>query len=136
MALDLAERKGANAVIASAVKAAEAWAQREARVTAIQLSPMEAQELEAAKGFLGSMGFAVRHPIIVADTLGPGVFGMAKNEKIYLSRTTIQRGGNFLIGTVLEEHLHLTQGFHDELRGFQDFLIDLVVRLAREKEMV
>ncbi|MFN3582933.1 hypothetical protein [Phenylobacterium sp.] len=133
-ALELCERKGAAAVVASAVTAAEVWAQREARVKPVPLTKREADEIEAAKAFLARIGFPVTHEIVVAETLGPDVFGMARNEKIYLSRLTLNRGGNFLIGTILEEHLHLTQGLADESRGFQDFLIDLVVKFAREAD--
>jgi hypothetical protein len=132
--LELCERKGTTAVAESAVIAAEAWAQREARVKAVPLSKREADEIEAAKAFLARIGFPVSAEIIVAETLGPDVFGLARNERIYLSRLTLNRGGNFLIGTILEEHLHLTQGFSDETRRFQDFLIDLVVKFAREAD--
>ncbi|UPT53160.1 HATPase [Synechococcus phage Ssp-JY42] len=132
--LDLCERKGTGAVADSAVASAEAWAQREARVKAVPLSKAEADEIDAAKAFLARIGFPVTAPIVVAETLGPDVFGMAKNDTIYLSRVTLNRGGNFLIGTILEEHLHLSQGFADESRRFQDFLIDLVVKFAREAD--
>lgn len=57
---------------------------------------------------------------------------MMRDRQIYLSRITIARGGNFLIGTLLEEHLHLVHGFKDESRGFQDFLVDMVVKFARD----
>lgn len=130
--MSLCERKGIAAVIPSAVKAAEKWAQREARVAECPLSSREKGEIEDAKAFLAQIGYPITAPIIVAETLGPDVFGMAKHEKIYLSRTTINRGGNFLIGTILEEHLHLSQGFADESRRFQDFLIDLVVKFAKD----
>lgn len=130
--LELCERRGTAAVAASAVKAAEEWAKREARVAPAVLSPREAEEIEEAKTFLARIGYPVRHPIIVADTLGPDVFGMARKDKIFLARVTLNRGGNFLIGTILEEHLHLTQGFRDESRRFQDFLIDLVVKFAKD----
>lgn len=132
--LDLCERMGTAAVTPSAVTAAETWAQREARVKPISLSKAETDEIEAAKGFLARIGYPVSAPIIVAETLGPDVFGLAKGGKIYLSRLTLNRGGNFLIGTILEEHLHLTQGFADKSRAFQDFLIDLVVKFAREAD--
>lgn len=132
--LELCERKGTAAVVPSAVTAAETWAQREARVKPVQLTKREADEIADAKAFLARIGFTVTHDIVVADTLGPDVFGLARDEKIYLSRLTLNRGGNFLIGTILEEHLHLTQGFADESRGFQDFLIDLVVKFAREAD--
>lgn len=132
--LDLCETKGTGAVAEAAVATAEAWAQREARVKAVPLSKRESDEIEAAKAFLARIGFPVIAPIVVAETLGPDVFGMARNETIFLSRVTLNRGGNFLIGTILEEHLHLSQGFADESRRFQDFLIDLVVKFAREAD--
>lgn len=132
--LGLTETKGITAIATSAVKAAETWAQREARVRPVPLSKAEADEIEAAKAFLARIGFPVTAPIVVADTLGPDVFGLAKNETIFLARITLNRGGNFLIGTILEEHLHLSQGFADESRRFQDFLIDLVVKFAREAD--
>lgn len=132
--LDLCERKGTGSVVESAVATAEAWAQREARVKAVPLSKRETDEIDGAKAFLGRIGFPVTAPIVVAETLGPDVFGMARNETIYLSRVTLNRGGNFLIGTILEEQLHLSQGFADESRRFQDFLIDLVVKFAREAD--
>ena len=131
-ALRLCETRGTAAVIPFAVKSAEIWAQREARVAPMALSTREQAEIDDATAFLRRIGYEVKAPIIVAETLGPDVFGMAKNEKIYLARITINRGGNFLIGTILEEHLHLTQGFLDNSRRFQDFLIDLVVKFARD----
>lgn len=130
--LDLCERRGAAAIAPGAVKAAEEWAKREARVAPAVLSAREVEEIEEAKAFLRAIGYEVRHPIIVADTLGPDVFGMARHDKIFLARVTLNRGGNFLVGTILEEHLHLTQGFRDESRRFQDFLIDLVVKFAKD----
>lgn len=131
-ALDLAERKGAAAIIGAGLKAAEQWAQREARVKAAPLTDRERHEVEEAKAFLNRIGYPITSPVVVAETLGANVFGMAKNETIYLARVTLNRGGNFLIGTLLEEQLHITQGFRDESRSFQDFLIDLVVKFARD----
>lgn len=130
--LELCERRGTACIAGHAVKAAEAWAQREARVKPAILSWRDKAEIDAATTFLEKMGYPVTAPIIVAETLGPDVFGMAKNEKIYIARVTLNRGGNFLIGTILEEHLHISQGFRDESRRFQDFLIDLVVKLAKD----
>lgn len=132
--MGLCERRGVAAVIGSAVKAAETWAQREARVNACELSGREREEVADAKAFLARLGYPVTAPIVVAETLGPDVFGMAKKGTIYLARITINRGGNFLIGTILEEQLHLSHGFRDESRRFQDFLIDLVVKIAKDAE--
>lgn len=133
-ALELAEKRGTTSVIGSALKAAEQWAQREARVSAAPLSDRERREVEDAKSFLDRIGYPITSPVIVAETLGADVFGMAKNDTIYLARVTLNRGGNFLIGTLLEEQLHITQGFLDESRRFQDFLIDLVVKFARDAD--
>jgi len=135
VALELAEKQGVASVNGAALKAAEKWAQREARGATVSLNERERREIESAKAFLARIGYPITAPVLVVETLGADVFGMAKNEKIYLSRPTINRGGNFLIGTLLEEQLHISHGFLDESRRFQDFLIDLVVKFAREADM-
>lgn len=130
--LELCERLGTGAVLPQAVRSSEQWAQREARGTVLTLSSTEQEDVDDAVRFLSDIGYSISAPIVCVETLGPDVFGMAKNGTIFLSRTTLNRGGNFLIGTILEEHLHLTQGFADESRRFQDFLIDLVIKFARD----
>lgn len=130
--LALCDRLGTGAVLGQAVKSAELWAQREARGTVLTLSETEQEDIDSAVQFLSNIGYPISAPIVCVETLGPDVFGMAKNGTIFLSRVTLNRGGNFLVGTILEEHLHLSQGFQDESRRFQDFLIDLVIKFARD----
>lgn len=130
--MDMAERMGVGAVLPQAVRSAEMWAQREARGAVLELSETEQDDVDDAVSFLADIGYRVTAPIVVVETLGPDVFGMAKNDTIFLARITLNRGGNFLTGTILEEHLHLSQGFADESRRFQDFLIDLVIKFARD----
>lgn len=130
--LSLCETRGTAAVSGQAVRVAEQWAQRDARVKEMTLSPREQEEVSSAKAFLASIGYAIEAQIVFTETLGADVFGMAKDGKIFISRVTLSRGGNFLIGTILEEHLHLTHGFEDESRRFQDYLIDLVVKFAKD----
>lgn len=130
--LALCERRGLVGVQRSAVMAAEQWAQREARVPEAPLGPRETYQIEEAKSFLASIGYAITAPIVVAETLGPDVYGMTKDGRIFLAKVALNRGGNFLIGTLLEEHLHLSHGFADESRRFQDFLIDLIVKFAKD----
>lgn len=132
--LALCEARGIAAVLPGAVKCAEAWAQREARVKDAALSRRELADIAEAKTFLASIGYPITVPVTFADTLGPDVFGMAKDGKIFIAKIAISRGGNFLIGTLLEEQLHLSHGFQDESRRFQDFLIDLVVKFAKDAE--
>jgi hypothetical protein len=131
-ALELAELHGVTAVLPGAVAAAEVWAQRNARVRPLALNPREERDLAEAKAFLNRIGYPITAPVVVTETLGPGVAGMAKHGTIYLARLAINRGGNYLIGTLLEEQLHLSHGFLDESRTFQDFLLDLVVKFARD----
>jgi len=133
-ALALAEEHGITSVIPGAIAAAEHWAQRNARVRQVELNAREQADLAEAKGFLERIGYPITAPVVVTETLGAGVFGMAKNGTIYLSRLTTNRGGNFLISTLLEEQLHLSHGFLDESRRFQDFLIDLVVKFAKDAD--
>lgn len=130
--LRLCEERGVASVAGSAVKGAEGWAQREAKVKPCTLSPREQHEVEDAKRFLASIGYPITAPITFTETLGADVFGMAKDGRIYIARVTLARGGNFLIGTLLEEQLHITHGFKDESRRFQDFLIDMVVKFAKD----
>lgn len=130
--LRLCEERGVASIAGSAVKGAEGWAQREARVKACALSPREQREIEDAKRFLASIGYPITAPLTFTETLGADVFGMAKDGNIYIARVTLARGGNFLIGTLLEEQLHISHGFKDESRRFQDFLIDMVVKFAKD----
>lgn len=128
----LCARLGTAAVLPQAVNSAELWAQKEARGTQIEPSESETEEIEDATAFLADIGYPITAPIVVVETLGPDIFGMARNETIFIAKITLNRGGNFLIGTILEEQLHLTHGFVDESRRFQDFLIDLVVKFAKD----
>jgi len=130
--LTMCETGGVASVAGTAVKAAELWAQRQARVKPCDLSGRELHEVEDAKRFLASIGYPITAPVTFTETLGADVFGMAKDDRIYIARVTLARGGNFLIGTLLEEQLHISHGFRDESRRFQDFLIDMVVKFAKD----
>lgn len=134
--LAMCETGGIASVAGTAVKAAELWAQRQARVKPCNLSARELHEVEDAKRFLTSIGYPITAPVTFTETLGADVFGMAKDGRIYIARVTLARGGNFLIGTLLEEQLHISHGFHDESRRFQDFLIDMVVKFAKDAAYV
>lgn len=134
--LSACEEFGVASVSRSAVRASEMWAKEKVKFREAAISPREARDIEEAKAFLAGIGYPVTAPVYLVDTLGPDVFGMARDGKIYIARITITRGGNFLTGTLLEEQLHLSHGFHDESRRFQDFLIDLVVKFAKDAAFV
>ena len=98
------------------------------------LSGVEAEMLERAIAFCKEfLRFDVDgYPIVVTDTLGQGVLGMAKGQTIFLSRLAFMQGTKRLASTLVEEFIHLKHGYADETREFEDFLIDRLVSLGEE----
>lgn len=96
------------------------------------LSRIEQEALDKALKFLREiLGFRVEEEIVVQDSLGDHwLHGMAANGKIYLSRASFGKGTKFLASTLLEEHLHISEGLVDESRGLQDRLFDLVISMG------
>lgn len=134
--LALMERHGPFEVHPGALVAAEQWARRSGIVKQADLSKEDKATVQEACSFLEAIGYPVTYPIIIADSLGPGIFGMAKDEKIYIAKTVIDRGGNFLISTLLEERLHLSHSFQDNSRAFQDFLLDMAIKFACDAKKI
>lgn len=92
---------------------------------------IESQQLSAAKFFAAAIGFPVDdYPIILAERIGDGVLGLAHNNTIYISRAAFERGTKIVAGTLIEEFIHLREGFKDETRALQDFLLNKVVSLG------
>jgi hypothetical protein len=69
-------------------------------------------------------------PITIATSLGQGVYGLAVENRAYISQAAFIAGQRQLTATLLEEHLHLTYFFVDESRDFQNYLVCEVARLA------
>lgn len=66
----------------------------------------------------------------VTESLGEGVYGLAKRGKIYIARTCFAMGARFLASTLYEEHLHATLGLPDESRALQSFLFEKLFELV------
>ncbi|MDE2107208.1 MAG: hypothetical protein KGL39_58970 [Patescibacteria group bacterium] len=128
----IVDRRGLQSVAASAIANAEKFFQENLSSEEALLSPYESRQLAEATAFLGKIGFPITQKVIVVKSLGQDIFGRAKNDIIYLAKAALDKGGNWLAGTILEEHLHITQGFADETRSFQNYLLDLVIKFARE----
>lgn len=97
------------------------------------LTDTERRELNDAIAFCESVGFNItKYPVFVSETLGKGILGLAVKDKqeIWISRHCMMMGRRMLIGTLMEEFLHLAHGLEDESRAMQNFLFDLVVTLA------
>jgi hypothetical protein len=98
-----------------------------------QLDAMEQTQFDAAVLFLESLGYEVReHPIRFVESLGSSVFGSADGGEIAITKLAFMGGTKQLAITLLEEHLHLVTGLHDESRAFQDRLLHELVTLGEK----
>lgn len=103
------------------------------RFTEVILLDAEQAQVNDAVTFLHSIGIPVSEfPIKFAESLGAGVLGLANMPKreIWISRRCLMQGGRMLIGTILEEYLHLSHGVEDESREMQNLLLDMAVTFA------
>lgn len=97
------------------------------------LRGVEAEILERAAKFAKVLGFEIeQYPLIVTDTLGPGILGMAEGGRIYISRRAFMVGTKTVAGTLIEEFIHLKHGLGDESREMQNFLLDRLVSLGEQ----
>jgi len=97
----------------------------------MKLNEVDQARLDKACDFCEGMGFNVReYPIIVSEYLGEEVLGRAHDGRIYISKRTLMMGTKMLVGTLMEEFIHLRHKLYDETRTMQNFLIDTIVSLA------
>jgi hypothetical protein len=100
-----------------------------------KLVGVEADVLKKAIKFCRVIGFNVReYPIVVTDTLGPNILGLAEGGRIYISRRAFMQGTKIVAGTLIEEFIHLKHGYADETRDMQNFLLDRLVSLGERME--
>lgn len=99
----------------------------------VQLDAVQQAMLDKARRMLTAGGFQVDDfPIVVADTLGPNICGLAQDGRIYLSLLPFRKGTREVAATLLEEFAHLASGCGDETRDFQNWLLDqLLVQAER-----
>lgn len=95
------------------------------------LDSVNRQRLKQAIAFCKRIGFPVdRYPIIVANNLGQGIMGRANEGKIYVSTLAFNMGTKQVVGTLIEEFLHLDKGVLDCSVGMQNYLIDTICSLG------
>lgn len=96
----------------------------------LPLDEIQQQMLTKAKKFLLlNFGTTITQEIIIAE-LGNGILGKAEDGKIFLTREAFDQGTKILAGTLWEEYLHITHGFEDESRAFQNYLINKCMSLG------
>jgi hypothetical protein len=117
----------------SALGVLRKWRRQETVLQPAMLSSYEQHQLEEAKAALLLLGYNVdKHQIVVVDTLGANMLGRVYEKKVLISKLAFTRGTRCLIGTLLEEHLHLEFFFSDGSRDFQNYLIDVIAGLAEQ----
>lgn len=99
----------------------------------VDLDQVQTMMLDKAIRMLATGGFNINEfPLIVCDTLGPNICGMAKDGNIYLSILPFTKGTREVAASLLEEFAHLKSGQSDCTRGFQNWLFDqLLIRVER-----
>lgn len=106
---------------------------KQQELKSVYLTPVQEMMLSRAKNFLSQWGYHITAPIIVVESLGSQwVAGIAKDNKIIIPLATFGKGTKFLVSTLLEEHLHVTQNLRDCSRELQDWLFDRVISLYEE----
>lgn len=97
----------------------------------LALSHVEAQRFERATSFLASAGYDLAsYPVVVVDDLGNGIYGLAKEDKIFIAKAAFQKGTKEVASTLLEEFIHLKTGYDDETRQLQTWLFDELLSQA------
>lgn len=91
----------------------------------ISLNPVEQTRFNRACSVLNSAGYDMaRYPTVIVDDLGDGVYGLAKEEKIFIAKAAFQKGTKEVASTLLEEWVHLRTGYGDMTRQLQTWLFD------------
>ena len=116
----------------SAVKLYERHTKITAEPEPIALSPVEGKMMERARSFCTRMGFHIDQPVIVVESLGNNVFGMARNDRIYIAQRAFMEGTKQLAVTLIEEYLHLRHDLRDETREMQEYLLARLVSVGEE----
>lgn len=117
---------------ASAVGVYKAAMRAQLKPDTIPLTGVEEQILARAKAFCARLGFTIQYDIIIAESLGEGVLGMAEDGRIYLAQRAFMMGTKTVAGTLIEEFIHLKHGLSDTSRAMQNYLLDRLVSLGEQ----
>jgi len=91
----------------------------------VVLHPIEQARFDRAKAFLASVGYDIdAYPIMVVEDLGEGIYGLAKEDRIFIAKAAFQKGTKEVTSTLLEEFVHLKTGYADMTRQLQTWLFD------------
>lgn len=89
------------------------------------LHPVEQERFDRAKSFLSTAGYDLaQYPITIVEDLGEGIYGLAKEDRIFIAKAAFQKGTKEVASTLLEEFVHLKTGYADMTRQLQTWLFD------------
>ena len=79
------------------------------------------------------MGYKVdEFPILVVDDMETNILGLAENGKIFVAHRCFDLGTKFVAHAVLEEYIHLKEGFHDCTRELQSYLFKKLISMGEQ----
>jgi len=94
------------------------------------LDEMDKRRLAKAIEFCKAIGYPVDTYEIIVANMPDNILGMVHDERIYVSTRVFLMGTKMLVGTLLEEYLHLKHRVDDETRQMQNLLIDIIASLG------
>lgn len=106
----------------------------------VDLSTNDLALLREAKAVIARAGITINHPMIAAQFAKSGMMGFAdmSAQRIVLSETIFSMGITMIVGTILEEWIHLKYGVKDETRPMQDAILNefstVLVSMDAEQE--
>jgi hypothetical protein len=101
----------------------------------VDLTPVQESMLTKAAKVCTDFGHdPTSIPIHFVKSLGAGVLGTVKREKIYISIETFEMGTKMLAGTLMEELIHHETGLGDMCRGMQNYLINRIMSMYEDNK--
>lgn len=101
----------------------------------VELNAVEQSRFDRAKSFLTRAGYDMdRYPMVIVDDLGSGIYGIAKEDKIFIARAAFQKGTKEVAATLLEEWVHLKTGHGDMTRPLQSWLFDELISQVEQAQ--
>lgn len=97
----------------------------------VELSQQFRADLEWSLAIMRKLGMNPdRYPIQVVESIGENVLGRADRAKndIKIAVKCFHIGRRMVASTLIEEYIHLAHGLDDFTRGFQDFVLDLLLQ--------
>lgn len=132
-AIERARKDRSKPINASAMRVYKAHKGVAETFTQASLSEQQGFLLKRCVAWCHKLRFPVdEYEIVITETLGENVLGLAERGKIFLAQRCFDMGTKTVCSTLIEEFIHLRHGYDDESRSMQNFLFDTLVSLGAE----